>query len=372
MKTFHCDHCGALVFFENTACLQCGHTLGFLPDIMDLAALEPADNQQWRSLAPASRDILYRSCANGREFSACNWYVPADDPQDYCAACRLNAVIPDVSLPQNLALWHKTEIAKRRLIYTLRKLCLTTDGCPGRMWPRLQFRFLADAPGTALVLTGHESGVITLNILEADDAEREQRRTRLHEPQRTLIGHLRHESGHYYWDALIAGSPRHGRFRDLFGDECVDYATALRTHYENGPPPDWTSRCVSAYASAHPWEDWAETWAHYLHMIDSLETASGFGLSLRPRHPAARSISAEPAKVLRSGVTFDAMLEQWFPLTYAVNSLNRGIGLPDMYPFVLSGASLEKLRFVHDVIAQRENETGVDLANARLAMQASG
>ena len=364
MKTFHCDHCGALVFFENIFCLHCNHALGFLPDIMDLTALEPDQDQQWKSLGAAAGGRLYRACANGRDYSVCNWFVPVDEPDEFCAACRLNAVVPDAALPQNHAPWHKIEIAKRRLIYTLRRLALPTEGDPSRNTPRLQFRFLAETPGTAPVLTGHENGVITLNIAEADDAEREKRRNELHEPQRTLVGHFRHESGHYYWDALIAGTARQENFRSLFGDERADYSAALQAYYANGPSTDWASRCVSAYASAHPWEDWAETWAHYLHMVDSLETAAGFGLSLRPHHPSAKTISAEPQMALCAGATFDSLLEHWFPLTYALNSLNRGVGLPDMYPFVLSSPVVEKLRFVHGTIGRREplNETAPDTA----------
>ena len=363
MNVFHCDHCGALVFFENVSCLKCGHALGFLPDIMDLAALEPQD-QEWKSLSAAAPGRLYRACANDRNHAVCNWFVPVDEPYEFCAACRLNAVVPDATLPENHAPWHKMEIAKRRLVYTLRGLTLPTEGDPSSQSPRLQFRFLADMPASGRVLTGHEGGVITVNIAEADDVEREKRRAQWHEPQRTLLGHFRHEFGHYYWDVLIANSPRQEPFRSLFGDERADYAAALHAHYANGPSPDWASRCVSAYASTHPWEDWAETWAHYLHMVDSLETAAGYGLSLRPRHPSARSISADPQQVLARDTTFDTLLEHWFPLTYALNSLNRGVGLADLYPFVLTRPVVEKLRLVHDAIGRREpvNETAPDPA----------
>jgi hypothetical protein len=359
MKTFRCDYCGALAFFEDASCIQCGHTLGFLPDVMNLAALKPDKDEQWKSLTKGSQGRLYRACANGREYSVCNWFVPAEEPDEYCAACRLNALVPDVSGTENQARWRKIEAAKRRLVYTLRQLSLPTDGYPAKLWPRLQFCFLTDEPSMAPVATGHESGVITLNISEADDAEREKRRTQLHEPQRTLVGYFRQESGYYYWDALIANSHWHERFRFLFGDERVDYAEALEAHYANGPPADWAARCVSAHASAHPWEDWAETWAHYLQMVDLLETVAGFGMSLRPRHPAAKTITAEPQKALAAEATFDTMLESWLPLTYMLNSLNRGVGVPDLYPFFLSGPALEKLRFIHDIISgqKRRNET---------------
>ena len=352
MKTFNCDACGALVFFQNIKCVKCGHALGFLPDIMDLAALEAKPDGRWQSLAKASSGGLYRACANGRDHAICNWFVPDREPDDFCVACHLNLMVPNLENPGNHANWHKAELAKRRLIYSLRQLSLSTEGEPAKGIPGLRFRFLAESPGSGPILTGHEDGVITLNIAEADDVERERRRTEFHGPQRTLIGHFRHECGHYYWDVLIKGSPLLQEFRRLFGDEQADYADALRTYYANGPSPDWASRCVTAYASAHPWEDWAETWAHYLHMVDSLETAAGVGLSLHPRHPAASTISAEPERALEAGVAFDTMLAHWIPLTHALNSLNRGQGLPDLYPFVLSDPVVGKLGFIHEVVAR--------------------
>jgi hypothetical protein len=355
MKIFHCDACGALVFFENVLCVQCRHVLGFLPDIMDLAALEPEADEQWRSLAADSRGQLYRRCANGRDHSICNWYIPggaAESAETLCEACRLTAEIPDLAEPRHLSLWYKLEMAKRRLIYTLRQLRLPVQGVPGKSWPALRFRFLADATGSPPVLTGHDQGVITVNLVEADDVAREQRRAQFHEPQRTLVGHLRHESGHYYWSALIAGSAWQARFRELFGDETADYREALQKYYAQGADQDWAARCVSAYASAHPWEDWAESWAHLLQMIDALETAAGFGMSLRPRHPASQAMSADPQKALAGGRGFDSLLAHWFPLTYALNALNRGLGVPDAYPFVLSSRAVEKLRFIHQVITE--------------------
>ena len=132
------------------------------------------------------------------------------------------------------------------------------------------------------VKTGHENGVITVNIAEADEDEREHRRLAMHEPYRTLVGHLRHESGHFYWDRLIANSPNLIQFRELFGDETLDYEVALEAHYKQGPPAEWSERNVTAYASSHPWEDWAETWAHYLHIMDTLETAASFGVGIDP------------------------------------------------------------------------------------------
>jgi hypothetical protein len=175
----------------------------------------------------------------------------------------------------------------------------------------------------------------------------------MREPYRTLLGHMRHEIGHYYWDRLIAGSDRLEAFRALFGDERADYGEALERHYEQGPPADWQSRLISTYASAHPWEDWAETWAHYLHMTDTLEMAAATGLTLKPRTKNAPTLAADP-KLIERG-SFDQMLEAWFPLTYVLNSLNRGLGLADSYPFVLSGPAIDKLRFVHETVAANSN-----------------
>lgn len=350
MKTFHCDACGSLVFFENVICVKCGHDLGFLPEVLDLSAVEWSGPDTVRALTPEVAGAEFRLCANARDHSVCNWLVPAAEGEDYCESCRLNLLIPALGVPENHARWYRLELAKRRVLYTLRKLGLPTAADPAGGIPALRFRFLGDLPGAPPVLTGHLQGVITVNIAEADDDVREQRRVSLHEPLRTLLGHFRHEVAHYYWDRLIAGTGWLDRFRDLFGDEGTDYGLALRNHYHSGPPSDWHQRSVSAYASSHPWEDWAETWAHYLHIVDTIETAAGFGMSLHPRHPDAKSMTAEPGDPVRTGASFDDLLATWFPLTYALNALNRGMGLPDLYPFVLSRTSIEKLRFVHLVV----------------------
>lgn len=351
MKTFYCDACGGLVFFENFKCIKCSHALGFLPDVLDLSALEPIADQPntWRAMTRAAQGRQYRQCQNGRDHQVCNWYVPLEDANPFCISCRMNKTIPDLTVAGNLERWHKMELAKRRLIYTLLHLGLSLEGNQQENRPPLQFNFLANTVAQH-ILTGHENGLITLNIIEADDAEREKRRASFHEPYRTLLGHFRHENGHYYWDQLIANTPYLSRFRELFGDETQDYAAALQRHYQQGPPSDWQSRSVSAYASSHPWEDWAETWAHYLHMVDTIETASGFGMSIAPEHPDAKTMTADTKQVSDTDSSFDRILKNWVPLTSALNSLNRGMGLPDLYPFVLSAPAVEKLRFIHKII----------------------
>lgn len=222
--------------------------------------------------------------------------------------------------------------------------------------PILKFRFLADPATGPKVMTGHDDGIITINIAEADDAVREQRRVSLNEAYRTVLGHLRHEVAHYYWLLLIKDSPQMDRCCTLFGDPSSDYAAALRAYYQNGPPADWRQHFVSAYASAHPAEDWAETFAHYLHIHDTMETAASFGLSLKPKHPAAASMSTDLQGVALNSSFLDEVLAAWFPLTCAVNEINRGMGLPDVYPFVLSDSALDKLRFVHDVVQRSKQE----------------
>jgi hypothetical protein len=335
------------VFFENTQCLSCGHALAFLPDVADIGSLEPIDGGLWVSAAKLGRR-KYRLCQNYQGENVCNWAVPAGDEHPLCSSCRLTRVIPDLSNVANKEAWYRLEVAKRRLVYSLMALqlpLLSRGDDPER---GLAFEFLADTPeAEKLVLTGHANGVITINIAEANDAKREKRRLALGEPYRTLLGHFRHEVGHYYWDRLIAGSERLEAFREVFGDERADYAAALKQHYEGGSPADWQNRFISAYASSHPWEDWAESWAHYLHMSDTLETAAATGLALKPRRRDEPAL-ATAGKPLTS---FDDMIERWFPLTYVLNNLNRGLGLADGYPFVLSPEVVAKLRFIHETIA---------------------
>ena len=207
--------------------------------------------------------------------------------------------------------------------------------------------------------------MITINVAEADDAEREKRRHLMHEPYRTILGHFRHEIGHYYWDILIKDSRWIDEYRRLFGDERQDYDRAIKRHHGEGAPADWPSSFVSAYASCHSWEDWAETWAHYLHIADTLETAVECGLSLTPKRKGEPAMKPDIALDGERPTSFDQIIGRWFPLTYVLNNLNRGMGLPDAYPFVLSAPSIEKLRFVHEVVeASPEKDGVVDAASS--------
>jgi hypothetical protein len=359
MKTYHC-HCGATLHFENSVCLQCGRTVGFLPDRHMLAALDPADAAPppdgAQLLKPAAGGDLYRLCANWTQQGVCNWLVRADDSNPLCASCRLNRVIPNLGDPNNRKLWYRIEVAKRRLLYTLFALGLPVEGRQSDPERGLAFEFLADpvpsqefmdaAGDRRRIMTGHQDGLITINLAEADDTARERMRERMHELYRTLLGHFRHESGHYYWERMVARTEWHEPFRERFGDERADYAESLGRHYQGGDA-GWEKRYISAYASAHPWEDWAETWAHYLHMVDTLETAQDFGLRLGGRPLAPPKGGGGPAR------DFDVLLADWAHLATAMNALNRSMGLPDPYPFVLHGTAVDKLAFVHRVIAGR-------------------
>lgn len=350
MKLFTCSRCDNLVYFENAACLRCGAMLGFVPHDISLAAFEAAGDGIWKRVGD---DRHYRMCANYADHAVCNWMVEADSDETFCVACRLNRTIPDLSVAANKPLWQTLETEKRRLIYSLLRLDLPV--VPRSRDPSgLEFDFLADTAPTfsnrGKVMTGHADGLITLNIAEADPAVRERMRGNMDEQYRTILGHFRHESGHYYWDRLIRDTDRLGDFRRLFGDERLDYGQALARHYQNGPPADWTERFVSMYASCHPWEDWAETWAHYLHIIDTLETAYQFGLRIRPRVGDTDMLDVRHDFDPYDQDGFDPLIEHWLPLTFALNSLNRSMGHEHAYPFVLAPAALEKLSFVHRVV----------------------
>lgn len=354
VKLFECQHCGQLLYFENTRCERCGHALGYLPNRSLLTALTAEPGDRWRSLAPPGES--FRFCENAVH-KACNWLVPADGSETFCRACRLNRTIPDLDVPENLLLWQRLEAAKHRLVYGLLRLDLTLVSKFEDPERGLAFDFLAGSGPTfqegPQVVTGHAQGLITIDISEADDAERERHRRDMAEPYRTLLGHFRHETGHFYWERLVRNGVWQDAFRELFGDERRDYAAALDAHYAEGPRADWQERFVSGYAAAHPWEDFAETWAHYLHIVDTLETAAAFGLRIQPtagRVPVLEmAIAFDP---YRQG-DFDALVAAWLPLTYAVNSLNHSMGQPDLYPFVLAPTVMGKLRFVHGLMCGR-------------------
>ncbi len=348
MRIFTCQACQQLLYFENTECVRCHHKLGYICSLGTMSAVEP-DGDHWKALADTSRP--YRFCANW-EAGVCNWLVAADGDGKFCVACQHNHTVPDASDPAKRAAWQKIEEAKRRLFYTLIKLKLPMPTAASGDPEPLMFDFLADPPPpeAGRVMTGHDNGLITISLSEADDAEREKMRTTMGERYRTILGHFRHEVGHYYWDKLVRDGNELDSFRKLFGDDRADYGAALKHHYASGPPANWRDSHVSTYATTHPWEDWAETWAHYFHIVDTLEMADAFGIRIAPKIAAEPGMEADidldPHKVRRLSRLIDA----WLPLVFAVNSVNRAMGQPDLYPFVLPPPVIEKLGYIHQLI----------------------
>ena len=355
MKTYTCT-CGQLLFFENVSCVSCQREVGFLPDLICVSSLDPKDGV-YTPTVPDAKGRTYKKCTN---FSTgiCNWLIPSDSAETFCTSCRLDTMIPDQSVPQNMISWGLIEAAKRRFVYSALRLKLPLANRTDDPQRGLGFRFMADTlnpDGTiaSKVMTAHDNGLITLNIAEADDSLREKMRLGMNEPYRTLLGHFRHETGHYYWDRLVLNSNLLDQYRALFGDERQSYDEAMKNYYAKGAPPDWQNGYISAYATMHPWEDWAETWAHYLHTQDTLEVAADFGLvGKRIRiDPKGDSEGDKPALKARP---FDQVLETWAELTVALNSINRSMGLRDLYPFVLSAPVAEKLYFISQVIANSD------------------
>jgi hypothetical protein len=350
-RDYRC-RCGAAVFFRNTQCLTCGAQLGFLPDEGRLAALAPADEPgTWRA---DGRPERLKFCANRGAVAACNWMIYAANHKALCIACRLNHALPDLRDPDNARYWRAIELAKRRMVSQLVAMGLPVrskvyeDPVRGVM-----FDFLRSPPEGPQVMTGHANGLITINVEEADDSKREAIRCAMREPYRTLLGHLRHEIGHYYWDRLIWDSKWLEPFRGLFGDERASYAEALKRNYQQGPPAGWADAHISAYATMHPWEDWAETWAHYMHMIDSLGTALGYGFNLERDtgriQPFGRDALYAPKDPFAE--RYLHLLNAWLRMTVLLNELARSMGVPDFYPFVMSKPVVAKLQFVQMAVA---------------------
>ncbi|MDQ0458169.1 zinc-binding metallopeptidase family protein [Rhizobium paknamense] len=349
MRLFSCTNCHNTVYFDNDRCLACQSRLAFRAETLEMVALGE-DGQGLMDGQPTGESPLL--CANAAQ-QACNWV--ADEGETFCRACRHNLVIPDLSQPDNLDNWRKIEQAKHVLFYSLLRFNLPLETRDDDHPEGLAFEFLVDDPALndgQPVMTGHDRGLITLNIAEASDAEREARRVALGEPFRTLIGHFRHEIGHYYWNVLVRDGGRLNECRAVFGNDEADYGEALKRHYAEGPVAGWEQSYISAYAASHPWEDFAECWAHYVHMVDALETAYAFGLKINP---------AIDEDGLDLALTFDpyrarnvrTLISAWVPLTVAINSINRSMGQPDLYPFILSEPVIAKLDFIHRLICGR-------------------
>lgn len=346
MKLFECGNCSNTLFFENISCEKCGHLVGYSSSNTLMNTFEPTTYP----LISDREGISYKYCSN-KEYGVCNWLISATSEQAFCAACELNHTIPNLSDTANFLKWQKLEIAKHRLIYQLQRLNLEIVPKESNPEAGLCFDFISKQ-GNPKIMTGHANGVITILLSEADSVHREQMRKQFGEPYRTLIGHFRHEVGHYFWDRLVAASEMSlTQFREQFGDDRIDYGHALQKYYQNGVPNNWQERYISQYASAHPWEDWAETWAHYLHIMDMAETAYYFGMAVDPKVKDTSlkgSIDFDPYEAK----DFIKIYQAWLPVSFAINSLNRSMGVPDAYPFVVSMTVVEKMKFIHKLIVE--------------------
>ena len=346
MKYFVCGQCHSQIFFANSHCMKCNALLGYIASEKDMGTFTKLDDEIWIASNDSYQTKEYKPCYNYTNYQVCNWMIPANQENIYCESCQLTHVIPNLNNPDNIVYWSRIEHAKRRFLYLMQRLSImprpkkSSDDRYG-----LSFIFMMPEPYQP-VMTGHANGVITLNASEADVVYRETTRIKMGENYRTLLGHFRHESGHYYFDLMIAHKPDFiEEFRMLFGDERKDYSEALKKHYNEGPPKDWQSKFVSSYASTHPWEDWAETWAHYLHMMDTLETAYHAGLVVKTNKNDLNSMEILEDPI--GAKDFEKFLQNWMTITFNLNALNRSMGLEDAYPFTLSNPVLDKFRFIH-------------------------
>jgi hypothetical protein len=278
-------------------------------------------------------------CAN-LDLNGCNWLADPSSTSGFCFSCRLTRTRPADADLSGLADYYVAEAAKRWLVFSLDELGLPVKVSDGYLG--LAFDLLSSAQSA--VTTGYFNGVITFDLAETNDAHREQLRLSMAEPYRTVLGHFRHEIGHYYCELLVLTAGRGEEFRALFGDETRSYSGALVEHYSGGPGSRWPVDLISGYAAMHPLEDFAETFAHFLHITDTLQTAAAFGLSVG---------SARADRPARSNRTFaDVIAEDWLPLSRALNQINKSLGKGDLYPFLLTEPVIAKLDFVARVVGE--------------------
>jgi hypothetical protein len=333
MRIFTCPDSDETLFFQNTACAS-GTEVAFDPDRAEFV----------RQFTP---------CANRAQIS-CNWI--AEEPSGLCRACAMTEVIPDASTPQNAALWADAELAKRWVLANLARWGWFTAADEGR---RPVFKLLSEqtASGETPVTMGHADGVVTINVVEADPAERVRRRVELGEPLRTMIGHFRHELGHFLFQRLSERPGFVEAFRATFGDERADYAAALKRHYAEGAPQGWQDTHISEYSTAHPHEDWAECFAHLLHLADIVDSFVAAGLHARSTPAPDYDPYAE--------TDADRLITFGAELGIALNHVNRSMGLADIYPFVLTPPIRAKLAFVHGQLHAARPEADASATQSR-------
>ncbi|MBB6628134.1 putative zinc-binding metallopeptidase [Nocardioides sp. KIGAM211] len=331
MKAFRCRVCDNPLYFENSVCVSCGSSLGF--------------SREERAIVPVDENGRYVDASGAGWFvcaslnlSGCTWLTPVQG--GLCSCCRLTRTRPSDDDVEGLENFPAAEQAKRHLVFELDTLGFPVIGKDQDEVNGLAFDLLSSVEENVVI--GHENGVITIDLAESDDAYREKVRAQLAEPYRTMLGHFRHEVGHYYEWQLVQGDERFNRCRELFGDESKDYQAEIDRHYEEGPPAGWEEEYISTYATMHPFEDFAETWAHYLHICDTIESAGEYGLT------------AVSSPRLFSNFR-DLVVGVWVPLSIALNMINRSMGKEDLYPFVIPAPVLDKLDFVASLAADPQD-----------------
>ncbi|WP_457301147.1 zinc-binding metallopeptidase family protein [Phyllobacterium sp. P5_D12] len=355
MRLFTCDNCKNVVFFDNRQCVQCKSRLAYEPVTMTMRAISSEAVGSWRFVRGERLDACM--CANA-SFDVCNWLVDPLASRGFCLSCRHNRLVPSIKTSEGLNHWRKISRAQQHLFYSILRWNLPHPDRDEDPTGGLVFDFLEDQhlPSGMIVpaMSGHDEGLITIRAAEADDATREEARQSVHELYRTLLGHLRHESGHFIWNKLVRDGNDLENYRSVFGDERADYEQALQHYYANGPLLGWQESFVSAYASSHPWEDFAECFAHYIHIVDSLETAREFGVAAKPpKHLAmAASINFDPYQADNA----EQLVSTWVPLSIAINSIQRSMGQSDSYPFVLSSPVIVKLEYLHRLVQKFEKQ----------------
>ena len=348
MRIFHCDRCDHAVPFSAQRCAVCDASLGYVADERTIHVL--SDTPETAVFALADGRTVWR-CLNAAW--GCNWVVPAASDNPWCRSCQLTRGRPDEARHDAIEAWITAEAAKRRLVHQLDELSLPVEARSAAAPDGLAFD-LVYLPGEAQI-TGHLDGLVTLDLAEIDDRHREDLRKMLGEPFRTVIGHLRHEIGHHYWGRLVGQSNDVAGFRQLFGDETADYRGAIDQFYANADEAWDHRRFVSPYAAAHPFEDWAETFAHYLHIMDAIDTATAY--ELVPAEPPGAKGDASPHD------WFEAMLNAWRPINDAVNAVAESLGAAPLYPFDPVGIVIDKLAFVHQQVVAHTRRDRFYLTN---------
>ena len=340
MSTPRCPHCRNFAFLDWQRCERCEGEIGYHPRSQQFIAIDDDGTMVG--------DERWYKCSNWGW--GCNWVVREGAGIGQCFSCRLTRNKPDSADTIAMEKLAQTEVSKRRLVLQLLQLGLPIEGWREREGG-LGFDLLSSRSSGERVTIGHANGIITIDLAESLDDLRESLRVKLGEPYRTMLGHLRHEVGHYYQNVLLTDDDAWARCRALFGDERASYQEAIRRHYRLGAPADWHESFISEYATMHPWEDFAETFAHYLHITGTLQTAAAVGIHLDAAVTNLRDTDVVPRESYEDE-PIQGLLNDWEWMSEAFNRINRSMGFGDLYPFDLVLPVRHKLGFIHEIVTR--------------------